>query len=103
MATAILFSCIEGLKKILQKIMDETRAEKVLHFLPVISGILGAIFGLVAYFTMPDIMLGNNIWLAIISGAASGLSATGCNQIFKQLKKLGVEVKEGQDGESNEV
>jgi hypothetical protein len=99
MATAILFSCIEGLKKILTKILGDIKAEKVLHFLPVISGVLGAIFGLIAYFTMPDIMLGNNIWLAIISGMASGLSATGCNQIFKQLKKLGVEVKEGQADE----
>jgi len=27
-------------------------------------------------------------------GGASGLSATGCNQIFKQLAKFGINVKE---------
>ena len=34
------------------------------------------------------------MFTAILVGGASGLSATGCNQIFKQISKFGVYVKE---------
>jgi hypothetical protein len=103
---SLVFSCIEGLKAFLDKaVKDKAKLEKVLHFLPLISGGLGAIFGVVCFFALPQITVGADWLTATLAGAASGLSATGCNQIFKQLKKLGVEVKEeekrndGSDGE----
>jgi hypothetical protein len=89
-----VFSCVEFYKRVIDKLQ---RKELFLNLIPVISAVLGVVFGLIAFYVFPDIMLGDTIWFAILSGATSGLSATGCNQIFKQLKKLGVEVKEKQD------
>lgn len=62
--------------------------EKLLHFIPLISTGLGVVFGLVAFFAVPDIVPTNNILVALVIGGASGLSATGFNQIVKQLGKI---------------
>lgn len=61
--------------------------EKLTHFLPLIACVLGAIIGVVAFFAVPSVMPTENILLAIVFGGASGLSATGFNQIIKQLSK----------------
>lgn len=62
-------------------------SESFKRLIPLVSAGLGAVLGIVCYFLIPEIILANNILVAIISGGASGLSATGCNQIFKQLNK----------------
>ena len=54
------------------------------------------------YYFLPSLIVANNLFSAILVGAASGLSATGCNQIFKQLKKYGVTVKESVIEQTNE-
>lgn len=56
-------------------------------FLPVISGVTGAILGIIAYFLIPSLIDSQNILTAIAIGIISGLGATGSNQVFKQLKK----------------
>lgn len=61
--------------------------EKVLTLIPVISAGLGGAFGIVAFFLIPEIMPTTNIVSAIVIGGASGLTATGFNQIFKQISK----------------
>lgn len=61
--------------------------EKVKKFIPLISSALGVIFGLVCFFLIPNIMPTNNVFVAVVLGAASGLSATGFNQIIKQIEK----------------
>lgn len=68
--------------------------EKLLHFVPLISTGLGVVFGLVAFFAVPDIVPTNNILVALVIGGASGLSATGFNQIVKQLGKINEESTE---------
>lgn len=65
-------------------------SEKVKRFIPIISAGLGVICGVVAFFAVPQIMPTDNIIVAIIFGGASGLTATGYHQIFKQQSK-GVE------------
>lgn len=55
--------------------------------LPVISGITGAILGVIAYFITPSLIGGENILTAISIGIISGLGATGSNQILKQIKR----------------
>lgn len=67
--------------------------EKVLTLIPVISAGLGGAFGLVSFFFVPEIMPTTNIVSAIVIGGASGLTATGFNQIFKQISKNNGEVK----------
>lgn len=61
--------------------------EKLLTFVPLISAVLGVACGLIAFFAIPNIMPTDNIFVAVVLGGASGLTATGFNQIIKQLKK----------------
>lgn len=61
--------------------------EKVMRFIPLIAVSLGVVCGVVAFFGLPQIMPAENIAVAIVIGGASGLSATGFNQIIKQATK----------------
>lgn len=61
--------------------------ETVKRFMPLVSVALGAVLGVVCYYCIPDIIAASNVLIAIISGGASGLCATGCNQIIKQIAK----------------
>ena len=79
-ATAV-YLLIEVLKKAVNN------NEKVLRFVPLIALGLGAIAGVICYYFIPSTIPANNVVVAIIIGAASGLSATGTNQIIKQLNK----------------
>ena len=54
-------------------------------YIPIIVGVAGGILGVVALEVIPGLEV-NNILDAIASGIVSGLSATGINQIGKQLK-----------------
>lgn len=68
--------------------------EKFKRFIPLISAALGAVLGVVAYYAVPSIIPAANVCVALLIGGASGLSATGTNQIIKQLGK-----KDEDDGE----
>lgn len=86
---AVVFVLMEVYKKWIAK-----GREKFINFIPIISGVMGMIFAVVFFYALPDVMGTTNLAYAIILGLCSGLSATGCNQIFKQLKKFGIEVKQ---------
>lgn len=60
--------------------------EQFNRFIPLISCILGMGFGVIAFFFIPNVMPTDNVFVAIVLGASSGLSATGFHQIIKQLK-----------------
>jgi len=79
-ATAV-YLIIEVLKKALNN------DERFLRFIPLIALVTGAIAGVICFFFIPSIIPATNVVVAIIIGAASGLSATGTNQIIKQLSK----------------
>lgn len=53
-------------------------------WIPVICGVVGGILGVVGMNVMPDFPV-NDIISAIAVGIVSGLSATGINQLGKQL------------------
>ena len=59
--------------------------ERFKRFIPLIACVLGAICGVVAFYFVPGVLDTQNLLVAIVLGAASGLSATGANQIGKQL------------------
>lgn len=61
--------------------------EKFMRLIPLFSACLGLICGAVAYFAIPQIVPTDNVVVALVIGAASGLTATGFNQIIKQAKK----------------
>ena len=54
-------------------------------WIPVISGTVGGILGVVGFYVMPDFP-SSDILTAVAVGIVSGLAATGINQIYKQLK-----------------
>lgn len=85
----IVFLLMEIYKKFIAK-----EKETMIRLIPVIACVLGVLFGILFYFVLPSLMPASGLFTAILVGGASGLSATGCNQIFKQLSKFGVNVKE---------
>jgi len=65
--------------------------EKFKRFIPLIACVLGAICGVIAFYFVPGVMDTQNLLVALVLGAASGLSATGTNQVVKQLTHPSVE------------
>ena len=55
-------------------------------YIPVIVGVCGALLGVLAFYTMPELNI-SNIMDAIASGIVSGFASTGVNQAYKQLQK----------------
>ena len=86
---ALVFVIMEIYKRYIAK-----ENETMIRLIPLIAGGLGIVFGIVCFYAFPAIISATNLLTAILVGGASGLSATGCNQIFKQLKKFGFDVKE---------
>ena len=83
---------IPALAAIVYTIIDITKTamggdEKFRRFIPLIACVLGAACGVVAFYCVPGVMETENLLVAIVLGAASGLSATGTNQVAKQLTK----------------
>ena len=68
--------------------------KKVLHFVPLMAAGIGAICGVIAFYACPEIIPAANVAVALVIGAASGLTATGCNQIIKQMSEAKTEKKE---------
>jgi hypothetical protein len=67
--------------------------EKFKKFIPLIAAVLGVVCGIICYYAVPSIIPAPNIVVAIVIGGASGLTATGTNQLLKQLGK-----KDDEDG-----
>lgn len=55
-------------------------------WIPLVCGVLGAVLGVVGYFTIPDFPASEPLG-AVAVGIVSGLAATGVHQIGKQLGK----------------
>ena len=75
--------------------------EKYIILIPAIAVLLGAALGIIAYFWASDIMPADNVFVAILIGAASGGAATGSHQVFKQLLKNNMEVNGDEENENN--
>ena len=95
------FTVIPALVAIVYTIIDITKTalggdEKFKRFIPLIACVLGAICGVVAFYFVPGVLDTQNILVAIVLGAASGLSATGTNQVAKQLTKTTEEVTDNE-------
>ena len=88
---SLVYSIIEIYKKIIEKY---SIYKKLVRLVPIISGMLGIIAGIVCYYVLPQLIPAQDVLTAILVGGASGLSATGCHQIFKQLNKESDEKKE---------
>jgi high-affinity Fe2+/Pb2+ permease len=59
------------------------------RFIPMLLAILGGILAVIIYYTAPEIIFNtDNVWTALGIGIVSGMSATGTNQIIKQLTQV---------------
>ena len=81
---------IPALAAIVYTIIDITKTamggdEKFRRFIPLIACVLGAVCGVVAFYFVPGVFQTENLLVAIVLGASSGMSATGTNQVVKQL------------------
>lgn len=56
-------------------------------FIPIICAVIGGIMGITIYLVYPMGIADTNAIAAITDGIFSGLAATGCNQIYKQIYK----------------
>ena len=56
------------------------------NYIPIIVGVAGGILGVVGMHIIPDFPA-TDVLNAIAVGIVSGLSSTGVNQIYKQVKK----------------
>lgn len=96
---SIVFSIIEFYKKATEGF---SRKEIFLRMIPLLSAGIGIILGIVCFYIFPHVMGSDDIIAAVLVGGASGLSATGCNQVFKQLHKFGIEVVEQMNNPNDE-
>lgn len=70
------------------------KTENLIKLIPLIAVLLGAALGVIIHLAEPAAMPAGNVFMAILIGGASGLAATGTNQIFKQLTKKEAEKTE---------
>lgn len=62
------------------------KKKEAYKLIPILVAILGGLLGLLIYFTNPEMLLNaDNVWIALGIGIVSGFSATGTNQVVKQL------------------
>lgn len=92
MTTFTDFATIPAIAAIVYTIIDIAKTalggdDRFKRFIPLIACVLGAGIGAVCFYFVPGIIGSTNILVAIVIGAASGLPATGTNQVVKQLTK----------------
>lgn len=69
----------------LYKLVFAKRTEAY-RFIPIVLAVIGGALGIAVFYTNPEIILNaDNVWTALGIGIVSGVSATGTNQIIKQL------------------
>ena len=76
------------------------------EWLPVISGVLGALISLGAFYIFPSIVPTTSAGLTLVYGLFSGLAATGSNQVVKQTvrylnNKYGIDIQIPTDSEDS--
>ena len=80
-----IITVVYGLIEVLKKLVGNT--ETLGRFIPLIALVLGAVCGAVCFYFIPSAITADNIVVALVIGAASGLSATGADQVLKQITK----------------
>lgn len=82
-AVPAITGAVYAIIEVIKKIVGENETFK--KFIPLISLGLGIVAGVICFYFIPNIIPAPNIVVAMVIGGASGLGATGTNQIIKQL------------------
>ena len=68
------------------------RKKEAYKLIPILVAIVGGVLGVLIYLTSPEMIFNvDNLWIALGIGIISGFSATGTNQVVKQLFNKGKE------------
>ena len=60
--------------------------QEMYRLIPILVASIGGVLGVLIYFTAPEMIFNvDNLWIALGIGITSGFSATGTNQVIKQL------------------
>ncbi len=59
------------------------KGDKAIDFIPVLSGIIGLLLGILSFYITPDFIGADNVFIAAAIGISSGLAAVGVDQIKK--------------------
>ena len=78
---AICYGFIELLKR------TSNYSDKLKNAYPLISALIGSVIGVIVFLAEPSYVLTNSVVGAALCGMASGLSATGSNEILQRLKQ----------------
>lgn len=97
----LIVSAVYGIVE-LYKMLVKNKKDTWLKVIPIIALVVGGLLGVALFYIAPHLIVAENVWFALIVGMCSGLSATGTNQVFKQLNKLGIEVKEEKEEKKDE-
>jgi len=97
----LIVSAVYGLVELYKLLVKNSKNDIWLKLIPVIALVVGGLLGIALFYIAPQLIVAGNVYIALIVGMCSGLSATGTNQIFKQLKKIGIEVKEEEKKDDN--
>lgn len=76
----VVFVLLEALKSAFNR-------EWFNRIIPILALVFGAGLGVLAFYFAPSIIPAENVLTAVILGAMSGWSATGADQVIKQLTK----------------
>lgn len=72
------------------------KGETSKNLIPIIALTIGGVLGVLGYRFLPEYITATDYVMAVIVGGFSGLSATGGNQIVKQLKKMFDDMRTGE-------
>ena len=85
LSVPIIVSVVYALISVITKAVNNS--EKFKRFIPLLALIFGAVLGGVLYAFEPQLIGATSAITAILIGGASGLAATGTDQVVKQLTK----------------
>lgn len=88
----IIVSVVYALISVIAKAVNNS--ERFKRFIPLLALIIGAVLGGVLYAFEPQLIGATSAITAILIGGASGLAATGTDQVVKQLTKNNTNNKE---------
>lgn len=77
--------CITVAVYLLAEIFKAITKEKHNKYIPIVCGTLGAILGIIIFFVAPELIPGKDVFCSLATGIISGFSATGINQVYKQV------------------
>ncbi len=80
----IIVVCCYVLGEIIKIVFKKRK--KAYRAIPVVLSVVGGLLGVLIFLTSPELLYeAANIWTALGVGIVSGASATGANQIIKQI------------------